>query len=73
MIRKIVIGSSYKDAMVYKLGQKVSENTDDGQVTIEAFDENADDILIWIINSKGERSLWKEVPKWMCIREHDTR
>lgn len=73
MIRKIVIGSNYKDAMMYKIGQRVSENSDDGLVSIASFEDNGSDIIIYVENDNKEVSVWKEIPKWMCIRERDIR
>ena len=58
LIRKISVGSDYKTAMHYIVGQPVLN----GSYVIEMIyhSEATDRIQIWIINEKKETVLWKE-------------
>lgn len=68
MIRKISIGSDYKDAMHYTVGQRF------GHMTIEAIRQVAPNYYeIWIRTEDDEVLLWKEVENMPCIRERDTK
>jgi len=57
-IRKISIGSDYKNAMHYVVGQRVL--TDTYEIHLIKYDVAKRSIKIYIINSKEEVLLWKE-------------
>jgi len=74
MIRKIVIGSDYKNAMAYKLGQEVGyDENHGGSMTISSFMENKETgmLLIWVTNEVEENAVWKEIPTEFVIKEYD--
>jgi hypothetical protein len=56
-IRKISIGSDYKNAMHYVVGQKVLGDTN--EIHLIRIDKSGS-IRIYIINKKQEIVLWKE-------------
>jgi hypothetical protein len=56
-IRKISIGSDYKNAMHYVVGQKVLGDTN--EIHLIRIDKSGS-IRIYIINKKQEVVLWKE-------------
>jgi hypothetical protein len=56
-IRKISIGSDYKNAMHYVVGQKVLGDTN--EIHLIKIDKSGS-IRIYIINKKQEVVLWKE-------------
>jgi len=57
--------------MTYKVNQRLrSFDEDEKDLYIHSFVENGDDIQIKTANDKLEIFVWKEVPKWMCVREH---
>jgi len=74
MIRKIVIGSDYKNAMAYKLGQEAGyDENHGGSMTISSFMENKETgmLLIWVTNEVEENAVWKEIPTEFVIKEYD--
>jgi len=56
-VRKISIGSDYKNAMHYVVGQKVLGDTN--EIHLIKIDKSGS-IRIYIINKKQEIVLWKE-------------
>jgi hypothetical protein len=56
-IRKISIGSDYKNAMHYVVGQKVLGDTN--EIHLIKIDKSGS-IRIYIVNKKQEVVLWKE-------------
>jgi len=56
-IRKISIGSDYKNAMHYVVGQKVLGDTN--EIHLIRIDKSGS-IRIYIVNKKQEVVLWKE-------------
>jgi hypothetical protein len=57
-IRKISIGSDYKTAMHYIVGQKVLGDTNEIHIIRK---DASSSIKIYIINKKEEVVLWKEI------------
>jgi len=57
-IRKIAIGTDYKTAMHYIVGQSVLSDTN--QIHLIKQDDKINSILIYIINQKDEVVLWKQ-------------
>lgn len=57
IIRKISIGTDYKNAMTYIVGQKILNDTH--EIHIIKHDKTATLIQIWIENTQKEVMLWK--------------
>jgi hypothetical protein len=57
-IRKISVGSDYKGAMHYIVGQKVLGET--SEIYHIKHNTEKDSVLVYIINEKNEVLLWKE-------------
>lgn len=58
-IRKISIGPDYKGgAMHYVVGQKVIGDTN--EIHLIKYDDERHSVRIYVINEKGEVTLWKE-------------
>lgn len=55
MIRKISVGSDYKTAMHYIVGQKVMQD----QFIIHNIENTSDGFKVWIENSSKEVMAWK--------------
>lgn len=74
MIRKIVIGSDYKNAMAYKLGQEVAyDENHGGSMVITSFidDEDTGMVSIYVTNEIDETEVWKDIPTDFVIKEYD--
>lgn len=68
MIRKISIGSDYKEGMHYTVGQPFNK------ITIDSIQKvNPDHYEIWIKTDKNEIILWKEVVNMPVVIEKDIK
>lgn len=63
VIRKLSVGSDYKTAMHYIVGQKVIN----GQYSIHAIVFDVDNYKVWIENDKKELLAWKSYNVTMPI------
>jgi hypothetical protein len=60
-IRKIAVGTEYKTAMHYVVGQSVIN----GDFTINMIEDKKTEVKIWIENKSNEIFLWKSYNKVM--------
>lgn len=65
IIRKITIGTDYKNAMNYVVGQDVL----DGKYKIHniLYNESDTSVVVWVINIKNEVIAWKKFSKDMPV------
>jgi hypothetical protein len=66
-IRKISVGSDYKNAMHYIVGNTAMG----GSHTIHEIVKDGEGYAIWVINDKGEAFQWKFFDRLPCVIEYD--
>jgi len=69
IIRKLSVGSDYKDAMHYIVGQSVLGNSH--HIHLIRLDLDTWTYKTWIESDKGEIFLWKETPHAHASVEFD--
>ena len=71
VLRKIVVGSDYKNGMAFIVGQSIINNT--ARIHSISFDTKQDEyqVNIYYNNKPDEIFCWKEFPRVIVSKEND--